>query len=256
MRHGLRVRPGDFVYRGMSLRRASLPTLVSCLLIAAAPAAASADLPGDDLRGAFREKDMTWPGGVPRQTVTPDAAGRRYKRTVLILPRLSSRFGYRFHPIRQTMALHSGIDIPAPMGTPVAASAAGHVRFAGSAGGYGKMVEIDHGHGLSTRYAHLSRILVRPGGVVATGETIALMGSTGLSTGSHLHFEVRVNGRAADPIAYLTGGVRALDARPALAYRPARSEISAPHLSQFARARDAAAGVLPGDGSRATSNLP
>lgn len=232
----------------MPFRRALAPTVAFGLLIAAGPALASAELPHGD---AFREKEMTWSGGAPQLVVKPDPVRRRYKRAVLVLPRLTSRFGYRFHPIRQTMALHAGIDIPGPLGTPVQASAGGRVRFAGPAGGYGNMVELDHGGGLSTRYAHLSRILVRPGMAVATGETIALMGSTGLSTGSHLHFEVRANGRATDPLAYLDGATRTVEARPAFDYRPLRPETSAPHISQFARNRDAA-GPLPGDGSRAT----
>ncbi|WP_235537034.1 M23 family metallopeptidase [Sphingomonas sp. Root241] len=126
-------------------------------------------------------------------------------------------------------AIHYGVDIPGRMGTPVLASAPGVVRFAGAAGSYGEMVEIDHDGALATRYAHLSRILVRPGTRVEQGQPVALMGSTGRSTGSHLHFEVRVGGRAVDPLAYL--GV----STP----QPVKAWIKAdtPHISAFARAR-------------------
>lgn len=127
--------------------------------------------------------------------------------------------------------MHRGIDIPAPLGTSVRASCAGVVRFAGRAGGYGLMVEIDHGNGLHTRYAHLSRILAPEGTRVAQGEQIALMGSTGRSTGSHLHFEVRQDGRAADPLRFLNTAVPLA----ATVHTPVE-----PHLSQFARARMAA----------------
>jgi len=125
--------------------------------------------------------------------------------------------------------MHHGIDMPGRLGTPVLASAPGVVRFAGAAGSYGEMVEIDHDGALATRYAHLSKILVHPGDRVELGQAVALMGSTGRSTGSHLHFEVRIGGRAVDPLRYLGGESPA----------PARAwiEPDAPHMSAFARAR-------------------
>ena len=99
---------------------------------------------------------------------------------------------------------HSGIDFPAPTGAPVQAAATGRVAFAGRHPlGYGLMVGIDHGRGVKTRYAHLSRILVSPGERVASGERVGLVGSTGFSTGPHLHFEVRVRGAAVDPLTAL-----------------------------------------------------
>ena len=149
-----------------------------------------------------------------------------------VTPRLSSQFGRRGDPFRQVSAMHYGIDIPGRLGTPVLASAPGVVRFAGSAGSYGGMVEIDHG-GVATRYAHLSQIMVRPGARVAQGQPVALMGSTGRSTGSHLHFEVRVAGRAVDPLGYL-GRATSLPA-----WAPAKAWIApeAPHISAFAKAR-------------------
>jgi murein DD-endopeptidase MepM/ murein hydrolase activator NlpD len=99
--------------------------------------------------------------------------------------------------------MHEGIDITTPSGTPIWAAAAGTVIYAGWLGGYGNLVVVDHGNGLSTAYAHASSILVGVGQGVAQGETISLVGSTGNSSGPHLHFEVRVNGSAVDPLLYL-----------------------------------------------------
>lgn len=113
--------------------------------------------------------------------------------------RVSSRFGTRRDPLNGDVRMHAGIDLPKPFGSPVTAGAAGRVVFAGWAGGYGNMIEIDHGGGLSTRYGHLSSIEVVRSSFVAGGQRIGRVGSTGRSTGSHLHYEVRVNGRAVDP---------------------------------------------------------
>ncbi|MGH3134018.1 MAG: murein hydrolase activator EnvC family protein [Gaiellaceae bacterium] len=99
--------------------------------------------------------------------------------------------------------MHEGIDITASTGTPIWAAAAGTVIYAGWLGGYGNLVVVDHGNGLSTAYAHASAILVAVGQSVAQGETVSLVGSTGNSSGPHLHFEVRVNGVAVDPLLYL-----------------------------------------------------
>ncbi|HWH15359.1 MAG TPA: peptidoglycan DD-metalloendopeptidase family protein [Miltoncostaeaceae bacterium] len=99
--------------------------------------------------------------------------------------------------------MHEGIDIAVPTGTPVSAAAAGRVISSGWSGGYGNLVVIDHGGGIATAYAHNSRLLVSPGQSVGQGTTIALAGSTGHSTGPHVHFEVRVNGAAVDPMRYL-----------------------------------------------------
>jgi len=117
--------------------------------------------------------------------------------------RLTSHFGVRSDPFRGTAAMHAGIDIPGPVGTPIYATADGIVGRAGWVGGYGNLVELEHGKGLQTRYGHLSKVLVAPGARVKRGDVIALMGSTGRSTGSHLHYEVRMDGRAVDPTPYL-----------------------------------------------------
>ena len=117
--------------------------------------------------------------------------------------RFTSSFGVRSDPFRSTAAMHAGLDMAAPVGTPIYATADGIVDRAGWANGYGNLVEINHGKGVQTRYGHLSRILVAPNSRVRRGDLIALMGSTGRSTGSHLHYEVRLDGRAVNPIPFL-----------------------------------------------------
>ncbi|WP_114522373.1 M23 family metallopeptidase [Altererythrobacter sp. ZODW24] len=112
---------------------------------------------------------------------------------------LSSSFGYRRDPITGGGAMHSGMDFKGPLGSPIYSAAVGTISFAGYKGGYGKVIEIDHGNGLMTRYAHLSRFSARVGDAVNAGSLIGAMGSTGRSTGSHLHFEVRINNRAVNP---------------------------------------------------------
>jgi murein DD-endopeptidase MepM/ murein hydrolase activator NlpD len=116
---------------------------------------------------------------------------------------LSSRVGARQDPITGESDYHEGLDISADRGTPVYATADGVVRLAGREGGYGNLVIVEHEYGLETRYGHLSRFLVREGSSVKRGDIIGLVGSTGRSTGSHLHYEVRVNGRLLNPLQLL-----------------------------------------------------
>ncbi len=115
----------------------------------------------------------------------------------------NSGFGNRVDPFNRQAAFHSGLDFSAPSGTPINASAGGQVIYAGYRVDYGYTVEIDHGNDLVTRYAHCSRLLVETGEVVTPGQRIALIGSTGRSTGPHLHFEVIKDGRYSDPELYL-----------------------------------------------------
>ncbi len=117
--------------------------------------------------------------------------------------RYTSSFGVRVDPFRGTAAMHPGLDMAARVGTPVYATADGIVSRAERAGGYGNLVQLEHGKGLETRYGHLSQILVHDGQRVHRGDLIALMGSTGRSTGSHLHYEVRIDGRAVNPMPFL-----------------------------------------------------
>lgn len=117
--------------------------------------------------------------------------------------KMSSGFGYRRDPFNGSGAMHSGLDFKAPIGTPIYAAATGTVTFAGWKGGYGKTIEITHGNGLMTRYAHMSRFSAAAGQKVAAGATIGAIGNTGRSTGPHLHFEVRINQRAVNPRPFL-----------------------------------------------------
>ena len=116
---------------------------------------------------------------------------------------LSSRFGQRIDPISGQPAWHHGVDFSGGRGSDVKAVAGGVVTFAGTSGAYGRMVEIEHGEGISTRYAHHESLRVEPGDIVKKGQPIASLGSTGRSTGPHVHFEVLRNGRRFDPAEYL-----------------------------------------------------
>ncbi|MGE5572504.1 MAG: peptidoglycan DD-metalloendopeptidase family protein [Bacteroidota bacterium] len=117
--------------------------------------------------------------------------------------RVTSSFGRRRHPLTGRMQGHDGIDIAAPTGTPITATADGIVRLSGTQAGYGRLVIIDHGYGFQTVYAHNSRNVVRSGQRVKRGQVIAYVGSTGTSTGPHVHYEVRVSGRPANPRNYM-----------------------------------------------------
>jgi murein DD-endopeptidase MepM/ murein hydrolase activator NlpD len=121
-------------------------------------------------------------------------------------PSVTSPFGYRADPFLGRLALHPGVDLAEDYGAEIHAAAAGRVVHAGPAGGYGIMVEIDHGNGLATRYAHMSEALVEEGEAVDKGAVLGRLGSTGRSTGPHLHYEVRVDGEPVDPERYLRAG--------------------------------------------------
>ncbi len=140
----------------------------------------------------------------------------------------TSGYGVRSDPFRGAAAMHAGIDLAGPAGTPIHATADGVVREAAwNKGGYGRLIKIDHGRGIETRYAHLSSMSVSPGQRVTRGQVIGRMGSTGRSTGSHLHYEVRIDGRAVNPIPFMkstdyllamqkNGGGRPMDGEVAL----------------------------------------
>lgn len=121
---------------------------------------------------------------------------------------ITSGFGARTDPFLGTAALHAGIDFREEIGAPVRATASGRVSEAGWTGGYGNMVEIDHGGGLSTRFGHMSEILVKPGDPIAIGQVVGRVGSTGRSTGPHLHYETRIDGVPVDPQRFLKAGQR------------------------------------------------
>jgi murein DD-endopeptidase MepM/ murein hydrolase activator NlpD len=131
-----------------------------------------------------------------------------YRKPVIGEVEFTSGFGVRVDPFLGRPAMHTGLDFRASTGDPVRATANGKVVSAGWSGGYGRMVEIDHGNGLSTRYGHLSEINVRVGDPIKIGQVIGEVGSTGRSTGPHLHYETRIDGEAVDPQKFLRAGVR------------------------------------------------
>ncbi|HEX8383175.1 MAG TPA: M23 family metallopeptidase [Sphingomonas sp.] len=170
-------------------------------LIAAGSAEASSDLNADrnfrSLFSAWKKLD----GGQG-----PSSIGQIAIPSVQPVARMdyTSNFGIRSDPFRGTAAMHAGVDIRGPLGTPIYATADGIVAESDRRGGYGNLVELDHGKGIATRYGHLSKLLVVAGARVKRGQLIGLMGSTGRSTGSHLHYEVRIDGRAVNPVPFLT----------------------------------------------------
>jgi murein DD-endopeptidase MepM/ murein hydrolase activator NlpD len=146
------------------------------------------------------------PAGLPMPRtevphIPPVEGGRGFAMPAI--GRISSSYGMRIDPINHTESLHPGQDIAAKAGTPVVAAAAGTVTHAGPAGTYGNLVTIKHANGLETRYAHLSSVDVQKGAEVTPGTPIGKVGSTGRSTGPHLHFEVREDGKLRDPATYL-----------------------------------------------------
>ena len=145
----------------------------------------------------------------PRIALSPTGSLRLSGEMPSLLPvsarALTSGFGLRQHPLLGTVRAHSGVDLAASYGSPIVATSDGVVGSAAWSGGYGLLVALDHGNGLQTRYAHMSRFNVVPGQQVSRGDVIGFVGSTGMSTGPHLHYEIRVNGRPVDPAVHLHG---------------------------------------------------
>lgn len=176
------------------------------LLVASAHAAAASDmsLPNGD-SPEFRAGMLDWAApaearpAVEVVTVSPSGSQHRPANKLIV----SSSFGWRSDPLHGGLRRHSGVDLPGTRHASVFATGAGTVRIAGWVRGYGKLIEIEHAGGVRTRFGHLSEILVRPGQFVRSGETIGKMGSTGRSTGVHLHYEVRVNGAPVNPLDHL-----------------------------------------------------
>jgi murein DD-endopeptidase MepM/ murein hydrolase activator NlpD len=161
---------------------------------------------------AFDPRAKAGAGQVPMENL---------KRLLVSLPlaepldakyRLESRFGTRADPLNHKKAMHSGLDFSAPYRSPVYSTAPGVVTYAGAKGEYGREVEIDHGHGIVTRYAHMHRIMVVKGQRVSAHQQVGQLGSTGRSTGPHLHYEILVNGVAQDPERFLDAGRNAIHA--------------------------------------------
>lgn len=155
----------------------------------------------DDADPQFRALFMSWKkmDQIERDVISVPSARPVPEKQITF----TSAYGVRSDPFRGRAAMHAGIDLAGPIGTPIYATADGMVERAQWVSGYGNLVELNHGRGIQTRYGHLSRILVQPGQRVKRGDLIAKMGSTGRSTGSHLHYEVRLDGRAVNPVPFL-----------------------------------------------------
>lgn len=235
------------------MRRTSPLSCLACLLrivtlTAVGAASAAAQAPGD-IRAVDRVLAGTGFGvetllrrhaqGGPFVPAGPQLPDRwdRLQRALTVLPlaspldeyQVSSGFGRRRDPINHRRAMHPGIDLRAPLRSPVLATAPGRVVFAGRRGGYGRMVEIDHGMGVHTRYAHLARITVRPGQMLGLGWRVGLLGSSGRSTGPHLHYEVLVDGRQRNPQPFLRAGARLNDTALLSTDRPGRDNPALPN---------------------------
>jgi murein DD-endopeptidase MepM/ murein hydrolase activator NlpD len=156
---------------------------------------------GDDADPRFRALFMTWRALDQLET---GAASIPSARPIVTSVNFTSGYGVRSDPFRGSAAMHPGIDLAGPLGTPVYATADGVVdRSEWNNGGYGNLIEITHGQGIQTRFGHLSQRLVQIGQRIHRGQLIGLMGSTGRSTGSHLHYEVRIDGRPVNPIPFM-----------------------------------------------------
>jgi murein DD-endopeptidase MepM/ murein hydrolase activator NlpD len=160
----------------------------------------------DLLEGLSRQVDeRTDQLGVLEALLVQSSANRKFMPTLapVVDGWFSSNFGYRIDPFNGQRSFHEGIDFPADSGTPIVAAASGRVVTAEWHPEYGRMIEIDHGNGLMSRYAHTSRMLVKVGDLVVRGQEVGTVGSTGRSTGPHLHFEVRLNGVPQNPARFL-----------------------------------------------------
>jgi murein DD-endopeptidase MepM/ murein hydrolase activator NlpD len=172
------------------------------------PVVAAASLPSGSSKEFDREM-VGWNAVVPVPLVTKNRLGNVTARLDRLA--LSSKFGWRRDPITGIERRHEGIDVPGRFGSAVMATAPGVVRMAGWFGGYGNLVEIEHSGGVRTRYGHLSRIEVTPHQRVEEGQVIGELGSTGHSTGPHLHYEVRIGGSAVDPLTFVSQKMPAVD---------------------------------------------
>jgi len=202
---------GERLARSAGLNPKELPTMAGLPGRGGAPSS----LPSRDLSvgefaalvdGLGRQMDLRSDQfSVLEALLVHDSANRKFLPTLypILEGWYSSNFGYRIDPFTGQQSMHEGIDFPAEAGTQIVATASGKVIFAEWHPAYGKMIEIDHGNGLVSRYAHTSSMAVREGDLVVRGQKIATVGSTGRSTGPHLHFEVRLNGVPQNPARFL-----------------------------------------------------
>lgn len=189
--------------RSRGIVRSALIALVGLMTAAASPALAEDGANDAQFSSLFASWVKMNNGGAEDASATSRASipSRQPVENVS----MSSNFGTRSDPFNGHARMHQGIDIRGPLGTPVYATADGVVTRSEWANGYGNLVEINHGNGLETRYGHLSRLIAQPNERVRRGQLIGLMGSTGRSTGSHLHYEVRIAGNAVNPLPYIEG---------------------------------------------------
>ena len=166
----------------------------------------------------FKQMFMSWKQLEKPQASVAIPSAQPVKGTAL-----TSGYGVRADPFRGRAAMHAGIDLAGPVGTPIYATADATVDRSQWANGYGNLIELNHGRGIQTRYGHLTRSIVRAGQRVKRGDLIGYMGSTGRSTGSHLHYEVRVDGKAVNPVPFMEAGeyLLAVQQRAAAAVRVA-----------------------------------
>ena len=164
---------------------------------------------------ARRLASLTW--GVERLSLLRELLAHMPLASPLARLEIFDNFGFRHDPFIGRAALHEGVDLRGTSATPVMATADGVVSFAGWYGDYGNMVEIDHGYGLTTRYAHLSRIVVKVGAPIALREQIGFVGATGRVTALHLHYEIRVDGRPRNPVNFFKAGHHVPEADHAVA---------------------------------------
>ncbi|EQB33186.1 M23 family metallopeptidase [Sphingobium ummariense] len=187
------------------MRGRAFPILLALASMAPQHAAATDAATEDEAQ--FRALFKDWKTAQDRQrpALVPSTRPLMAKPASASPPpqRISAAIGMRRDPILNRMRYHAGVDLPEPAGKPVYATADGTVAIAGRTGGYGLLVTIRHRSGYETRYAHMSQIAVTPGQALRRGRLIGYVGSTGHSTGPHLHYEVRLNGRAVDPLRFM-----------------------------------------------------
>lgn len=260
----IRGRVGNSLYRSARAAGAPPSAIQSYLRVIAGQLSVSRDIRADDQfdiivahrraeTGETEVGELIYAGlvrnGEPRLRMLPwtidgerqwyEASGVGQQRTGLAWPvagRITSNFGMRRHPILGYRRMHAGMDFGAPHGAPIYAVTDGVVSFAGYNGGYGRFVKLNHAEGLASGYAHMSRIAVRNGQRVRRGQVIGYVGSTGLSTGPHLHYELHRNGRAIDPRTVRFTTRAALSGRELAAFRARLAEMAAVPVGAALRA--------------------
>lgn len=190
-------------------------------------------------QGRSETRLVRWEAGGKTNWYDPKGTGERIDGMMMpAAGRLSSSFGYRTHPVLGFRRLHKGMDIAAPTGTPIRAATDGTVAFAGRNGGYGNYVRLSHSGGLQTAYGHMSRIAVRAGTRVSRGQVIGYVGSTGMSTGPHLHYELWRNGQAINPRSVALSSVERLGGTELRRFKAQLSQLMATPVAGAAAKRD------------------